>query len=99
MQNYGKLIRTPPKKSYLFTFIWEKECVPDDWREGLVTKMYKKKGHKADCNNCRGITLLNVASKIFFRTLLKIHQEQAGFRPNPSCIGQINTLILKQTTE
>lgn len=93
----------------LFLDIWEKEKVPDDWQEGIIIKLFKK-GNKADCNNYRGITLLNVASKIFSLTLLErlqdalephIRNEQAGFRPNKSCIDQINTLrmIIEQTVE
>lgn len=93
----------------LFLDIWEKECVPNDWQEGLIVKLFKK-GSKTECNNYRGITLLNVASKVFALVILDrlqdalephIRNEQAGFRPNRSCIDQINTLrlILEQTAE
>lgn len=89
--------------------IWEKETVPKEWKEGLIIKLFKK-GNKHDCNNYRGITLLNICSKILSLILLDrlqdsiepyIRGEQAGFRPSRSCIDQINTLriILEQASE
>ena len=56
------------------------------------------------------ITLLSIPSKVFTRILLnrikehvnqRLRKEQAGFRPNRSCIHQINTLwiIIEQCIE
>jgi hypothetical protein len=55
----------------------------------------------ANCDKWRGITLLSLPSKVFTRVLLnrikehinlRLRKEQAAFRPNRSCIDQINTL-------
>jgi hypothetical protein len=56
------------------------------------------------------INLLNVISKVFYRIILnhivtiidlKLRPEQAGFRPNRSCVDQINSLriIIEQAVE
>jgi hypothetical protein len=69
-----------------------------------------KKGDLGNCNNWRGINLLNVIRKVFYRTILnhiatiidlKLRPEQAAFRPNCSCVGQINSLriIIEQAVE
>jgi hypothetical protein len=59
-----------------------------------------KKGDYRNCNNWRGITLLVVISKVFTRIILDrisgilktgIRKEEAGFRPNRSCIDQIHS--------
>ena len=86
--------------------IWKKEKIPKEWEEGLIIKI-PKKGDLANCNNWRGITLLNIPSKILTRVILnRIHdtaeqhlrKEQGGFRKHRSCVDLINTLriILEQ---
>jgi hypothetical protein len=91
----------------LFLDIWNEERFPKDWKEGIIVKI-PKKGDYRNCNNWRGITLLVVISKVFTRIILDrisgiletgIRREQAGFRPNRSCIDQIDTLriIIEQS--
>ena len=93
----------------LFSTIWDKDKIPDDWTKGLIVKL-PKKGNLQECDNWRGITLLSVPSKIFCRILLKrvdraidprLRQEQAGFRKGRGCIDQIFTLrnIIEQCLE
>ncbi|XP_043862282.1 uncharacterized protein LOC122756523 [Drosophila santomea] len=89
--------------------IWEGETVPDSWKSGIIVKL-PKKGDLSDCNNWRGITLLNTSYKIL-ATLLNerlqekieptIRDEQAGFIPHRSCLDQANTLriITEQAVE
>ena len=93
----------------LFKDIWEKEDIPNDWREGYIVKI-PKKGDLSQCSNYRGISLLSVPGKIFNRVILnrlknavdpKLRDNQAGFRRGRSCTDQIATLriILEQSLE
>ena len=93
----------------LFKDIWEKEEIPEDWKEGYIIKI-PKKGDLSACSNYRGISLLSVPGKIFNRIILnriknavdpKLRDNQAGFRRNRSCTDQIATLriILEQSLE
>jgi hypothetical protein len=36
--------------------VWNKEELPDQWKESIILPVYKK-GNKTDCNNYRGISL------------------------------------------
>ena len=83
----------------LFNLAWDKECVPNFWREGLIVSLFKK-GDRQDPGNYRGITLLNVVGKLYSRVinnrLLKhlesnhlLHEGQGGFRLGRSCIDNI----------
>ena len=83
----------------LFFVIWHEEIVPRQWREGLIIK----KGDREDPRNYRGITLLSVVGKLFCKILNNrlvecldreglLHEGQAGFRVNRSCVDNIFTL-------
>ncbi len=93
----------------LLNVIWEKEVIPDEWKQGLLIKV-PKKGNLSHCRNWRGIMLLSVSSKILtgiilvrLKTVLdvKLRNEQAGFRSGRSCVDQIATLriIVEQSIE
>jgi hypothetical protein len=93
----------------LFEKMWNEGEMPNDWKYGLLIKI-QKKGDIANCDNWRAITLLSVPSKVFTMVLLnrikehvnlRLQKEQAGFRPNCSCIDQINTLriVIEQCIE
>ena len=86
----------------LFNLAWDKEYVPNFWREGLIVSLFKK-GDREDPGNYRGITLLNVVGKLYSRVinnrLLKhlelnhlLHEGQGGFRLGRSCIDNIFSL-------
>jgi len=87
----------------LIISFWNKEELPDEWKESITVPIYKK-GDKTDCNNYRGISLLpttyKVLSNILFSRLIPYAEEvigyhQCGFRRNMSttdhifCIRQI----------
>ena len=39
----------------LFEVVWAEECVPRQWRQGLIVNLYKK-GDSEDPGNYRGIS-------------------------------------------
>nr|KAG5692145.1 hypothetical protein BaRGS_020693 [Batillaria attramentaria] len=93
----------------LFRKIWEKEQIPQEWKEGHLIKL-PKKGDLSSCSNYRGITLLSIPGKVFNQVLLNrvkdavdphLRDQQAGFRKDRSCTDQIATLriILEQSLE
>ena len=80
--------------------IWEEEELPTSWLDGLIRPLYKK-GHRLECANYRGITILNSAYKILSRVLFNrlrpleesfVGEYQAGFREGRSTTDQMFTL-------
>ena len=97
----GKTIRCEINK--LVISIWNKEELPEEWKESIIVPIYKK-GDKTDCGNYRGISVLPATYKILSNILLSrltayaeeiIGDQQCGFRRNRSatdhicCIRQI----------
>jgi len=87
----------------LIISIWNKEELPEEWKESIIVPIYKK-GDKTDCSNYRGISLLPTTYKILSHILLSRlipyveevnGDHQCGFRCNRSttdrifCIRQI----------
>jgi len=77
----------------LIISIWNKEKLPEEWKESIIVPIYKK-GDKTDCNNYRGISLLPTTYKILSNILLSrlipyaeevIGEHQCGFQ----CTGQL----------
>jgi len=60
----------------IITKIWETEELPEDWKTAMISPIYKK-GDTKDCNNYRGIALLNVTYKIFTNCILSRIKETA----------------------
>ena len=48
----------------LITSIWNKEELPEEWKESIFVLVYKK-GNKTVCSNYRGISLLPAMYKTF----------------------------------
>ena len=76
---------------------WIEEKIPDDWKVGLIVPLFKK-GDKVKCENCRGITLLNVACKVLSSIILErlkqyseetLGEYHCGFRPQRRTTDQI----------
>ncbi|XP_074042437.1 uncharacterized protein [Leptinotarsa decemlineata] len=68
---------------------WKKETILEEWGTALITPIHKKGDYK-NCNNYRGITLLNTITKIIERIInnklrnkikSQLSEPQSGFRP------------------
>nr|VZI20002.1 unnamed protein product [Spirometra erinaceieuropaei] len=71
----------------LFQEMWRQGEVPQDFKDATIVHLYKRKGNRQVCDNHRGISLLNIAGKIFARILLNRlnnHLEQ-GLLPESQC--------------
>nr|VZI39478.1 unnamed protein product [Spirometra erinaceieuropaei] len=71
----------------LFQEMWRQGEVPQDFKDANIVHLYKRKGNRQVCDNHRGISLLNIAGKIFARILLNHlnnHLEQ-GLLPESQC--------------
>ncbi|BHF61705.1 hypothetical protein SprV_0100468100 [Sparganum proliferum] len=67
--------------------MWRQGEVPQDFKGATIVHLYKRKGNRQVCDNHRGISLLNIAGKIFARILLNRfnnHLEQ-GLLPESQC--------------
>jgi hypothetical protein len=82
----------------LICSIWNKEELPQQWKESIIVPIHKK-SDKTDCNNYRGVSLLPTAYKILSNILLPrlipyvneiIGDHQCGFRRNRSTTDQIS---------
>jgi hypothetical protein len=91
----GRIIRSEIHK--LIISIWNKEELPEEWKESVIVPIYKK-GDKTDCSNYRGISLLPTTYKILSKILLSrltpyaeeiIGVHQCGFRRNRSTTDHI----------
>ena len=91
------------KLSKLFNKIFDKGIYPINWTESIILPLYKK-GNISDPKNYRGISLLDVTSKLYsciindrLRTWIDrndtVGEHQAGFRRDYSTIERIFTLL------
>jgi hypothetical protein len=53
----------------LIISIWNKEELPEEWKESIIVPIYKK-GDITDCSNYRGISLFPTTYKILSNILL-----------------------------
>jgi hypothetical protein len=76
----------------LITSVWNKEELPDQWKESITVPVHKE-GDKSDCNNYHRMSLLSTSYKILSDILLSmlgpykdesIGDHQCGFRHNRS---------------
>ena len=86
----------------LFNTIYNLQKFPRDWGKSVIVPIHKS-GSTLDPHNYRGISLLNVLSKVFSSILTKrlqiwveendkLCKEQAGFRKEHSTVDHIFTL-------
>jgi hypothetical protein len=62
----GVIIRSENHK--LTISIWNKEELPEEWKDSVIVPVYKK-GDKRDCSNYQGISLLSTTYKILSNIL------------------------------
>ena len=43
----------------------ESGVLPEEWRSAVIVPLYKGKRERTECKNYRGISLLNVAGKVY----------------------------------
>jgi hypothetical protein len=95
IQAGGNTLRSEIHK--LINCIWNKEELPEQWKESIIVQIYKK-GDKMDCSNYREISLLSTSYKILSNILLSrltpyvdeiIGDHQCAFRRNRSTTDQI----------
>jgi exonuclease III len=87
------------KLTSLFRKIWREETVPQEFRDAIITHLYKRKGNRASCDNHRGISLLATAGKILARVMLNrlieqlvdkvLPESQCGFRSGRSTVDMV----------
>ena len=89
----------------LFTSIWKKEKLPEEWKKSITVPI-DKKGDKTDSNNYGGISLLPATYKILSNILLSrlipyakeiIGDHSCGFRRNKLTIDR--TFCIRQILE
>jgi hypothetical protein len=67
IQAGGEILQTAIHE--LINSIWNKEELPDQWKESIIVPFHKN-GDKTDCNNYCGISLLSTSYKILLNILL-----------------------------
>ena len=78
----------------LSTLIWREGSIPQQWKDAVVTKLYKK-GDKTECGNYRGMSLVSHAGKVLLKVVARrlsayckakglLPEEQCGFRSDRS---------------
>jgi len=85
--------------------IWRDEKMPDNWKIGLIVRLFKK-GDEMKCKNYRGVTLLNVTYKVLSSVILERLKEyseeimgeyECGFRPQRRITDQL--FVVRQILE
>ena len=77
-------------------------CIPDEWKQHVITPLFKRKGDPTNATNYRPISLLCSVSKVLERLIFNqiykhIHPfisiKQFGFVQNRSCLQQLLSTI------
>jgi len=79
--------------------VWKSGCVVQDWKDAEIVPI-PKKGDLKNCDNWRGISLLDVVGKLFGRIVQDrlqliaekvLPESQCGFRKGRGCVDMIFT--------
>ena len=85
----------------LIISIWNKEELPEEWKESIILP-FSKKGDKTDCSNYTGVSLLPTTYKILSNSLLSwftpyaeeiLGDHLCGFWRNRSTTDHIECLL------
>ena len=83
----------------LLNIVHMRKNIPDEWRKGIITRLYKGKGKKGKCSNERGITVSSNIGKVYERIIdnrtrpqIKISEAQAGGREGRSTTDHLTIL-------
>ena len=84
----------------LIQLVWKQETMPKEWSTSIIVSLHKK-GDRTNCNNYRGLSMLNTAYKVLSRVIYKrletsmniiCGEYQAGFRTNRGTTDHIFTI-------
>ena len=83
----------------LLNIVHMRKNIPDEWRKGIITRLYNGKGKKGKCSNERGITVSSNIGKVYERIIdnrsrpqIKISEAQAGGREGRSTTDHLTIL-------
>ena len=71
---YGN-VKIVKRITEIFNKEWKGEGFPERWKEGVISPIFKK-GDREKVSNCREITILNTAYKIYAMVLEKRLKEE-----------------------
>ena len=63
--------------------IFEREKMPEEWRDSVIVPIFKEKGDIQDCGDCRGITMISHTMQILFFLWFPLCRGEAGLFVTP----------------
>ena len=85
----------------LYNTCWQRQTLPQDFKDALIVMIYKRKGDRRDCDNHCGISLLSIAVKVLAKITLNrlkiiseqlLPESQCGFCAGRSTADMVFTL-------
>ena len=83
--------------------VWEEEQMPEEWNKSEIVPIYKQKRDPLECENFRGIRLLEHAMKMFekilerrLRKLITVNNMQFGFSPGKGTTDAVFIILQLQ---
>ena len=74
----------------IFNDLLEREKISKDWKDSITIPIYKEKGDAMDCDNYRGVRLLEHGMKVYkYVWESRFGSYQFGFRQGRSTTGAI----------
>ena len=85
----------------LYNTSWQRQILPQDFKDALIVTIYKKKGDRRNCDNHCSISLLSIAGKMLAKIMLNrlktiseqlLPETQCGFHAGRSTADMMFTL-------